>query len=138
LIKPLLEFGLTRSAIIVPGLLVFAAALVAFSKLNIEAYPDRVPVILEISAQAAGLSAEDMEKYHSMPMEVGLFPVAISHGIHSQAQRPLATVVVGGTFVGPLLLIVAPALRRIFLSRDAEHNAIAGEPAAVTEGNPDG
>ena len=70
---------------------------------------------------------------------VGLFPAAISHGIGSQVQRPLATVVVGGMFVGPLLLlIVAPALRKIFLSRDAEHIAAAGEPAAATEGNPDG
>jgi cobalt-zinc-cadmium resistance protein CzcA len=70
---------------------------------------------------------------------VGLFPAAISHGIGSQVQRPLATVVVGGMFIGPLLLlVVAPALRKIFLSRDAEEVAIAGDPAVVTEGNPDG
>jgi heavy metal efflux system protein len=50
---------------------------------------------------------------------VGLFPAALSHGIGSQVQRPLATVVVGGMFIGPLLLLmVAPALRRIFLSRE--------------------
>jgi cobalt-zinc-cadmium resistance protein CzcA len=70
---------------------------------------------------------------------VGLFPAAISHGIGSQVQRPLATVVVGGMFIGPLLLlVVAPALRKIFLSRDAEHLAVAGDPAVVAEGNPDG
>ena len=75
MIKSLLEFGLTRSAIIVLGLLVFCAAgLVAFSKLNIEAYPNPAPVILEITAQAAGLSAEEMEKYYTIPMEVGLYP----------------------------------------------------------------
>jgi heavy metal efflux system protein len=50
---------------------------------------------------------------------VGLFPAALSHGIGSQVQRPLATVVVGGMFIGPLLLlIVAPALRKLFLSRE--------------------
>ena len=50
---------------------------------------------------------------------VGLFPAAISHGIGSQVQRPLATVVVGGMFIGPvLLLVVAPALRQIFLSKE--------------------
>ena len=64
MIKALLEFGLTRSAIVVLGLLVFCAAgLVAFTKLNIEAYPNPAPVILEITAQAPGLSAEEMEKY---------------------------------------------------------------------------
>jgi len=74
-IKSLLEFGLTRSAIIVLGLAVFCGAgLVAFSKLNIEAYPNPAPVILEITAQAAGLSAEEMEKYYTIPMEVGLYP----------------------------------------------------------------
>jgi heavy metal efflux system protein len=47
---------------------------------------------------------------------VGLFPAAISHGIGSQVQRPLATVVVGGMTIGPfMLLIVAPALRMLFL-----------------------
>src|ERR1700749_791216 len=57
------------------GVVVFCAAgLVAFSKLNIEAYPNPAPVILEITAQAAGLSAEEMEKYYTIPMEVGLYP----------------------------------------------------------------
>jgi cobalt-zinc-cadmium resistance protein CzcA len=67
---------------------------------------------------------------------VGLFPAAISHGIGSQVQRPLATVVVGGMFIGPLLLlVVAPALRRIFLARDAdapvEEDATAPPPGGV-------
>ena len=75
MIKSILVFGLTRSAIIVLGLVVFCAAgLVAFSRLNIEAYPNPAPVILEITAQAAGLSAEEMEKYYTIPMEVGLYP----------------------------------------------------------------
>jgi heavy metal efflux system protein len=75
LIKSILSFGLTRSAIIVLGVLVFCAGgLIAFSKLNIEAYPNPAPVILEITAQAPGLSAEEMEKYYTIPMEVGLYP----------------------------------------------------------------
>jgi cobalt-zinc-cadmium resistance protein CzcA len=75
LIKSILGFGLTRSAIIVLGVIVFiAAGLVAFTKLNIEAYPNPAPVILEITAQAPGLSAEEMEKYYTVPMEVGLYP----------------------------------------------------------------
>jgi heavy metal efflux system protein len=70
---------------------------------------------------------------------VGLFPAAISHGIGSQVQRPLATVVVGGMFIGPLLLlVVAPALRKIFLSRDHQEVADDSETAVAVEGNPDG
>jgi heavy metal efflux system protein len=47
---------------------------------------------------------------------IGLFPAAISTGIGSQVQRPLATVIVGGMLVGPvMLLLVVPALRMVFL-----------------------
>jgi cobalt-zinc-cadmium resistance protein CzcA len=54
-------------------LLIFiGGGLIAFSKLNIEAYPNPAPVILEITAQAAGQSAEEMERYYTIPMEVGL------------------------------------------------------------------
>jgi cobalt-zinc-cadmium resistance protein CzcA len=64
---------------------------------------------------------------------VGLFPAAISHGIGSQVQRPLATVVVGGMFIGPLLLlVVAPALRRIFLARQTAESS-DGEDAGDGE-----
>ena len=56
------------------GLLVFiAGGLIAFTRLNIEAYPNPAPVVLEITAQAAGLSAEEMERYYTIPMEVGLY-----------------------------------------------------------------
>ncbi len=55
------------------GLLGFVAAGVfAFFKLNIEAYPNPAPVILEITAQSTGLSAEEMERYYTIPIEVGL------------------------------------------------------------------
>src|ERR1700685_726486 len=44
----------------------------AFTRLNIEAYPNPAPVILEITAQAPGQSAEEMERYYTIPIEVGL------------------------------------------------------------------
>ena len=75
MLKGLIVFGLTRRPIVLLGMLVFiGAGLVAFSKLNIEAYPNPAPVILEITAQAAGQSAEEMERYYTIPMEVGLAP----------------------------------------------------------------
>jgi cobalt-zinc-cadmium resistance protein CzcA len=52
---------------------------------------------------------------------IGLLPAAISTGIGSQVQRPLATVIVGGMLVGPVMLLLAvPALRMIFLG--GEHH----------------
>jgi cobalt-zinc-cadmium resistance protein CzcA len=50
---------------------------------------------------------------------IGLLPAAISTGIGSQVQRPLATVVVGGMLIGPvILLVVVPALQTMFLRRE--------------------
>jgi cobalt-zinc-cadmium resistance protein CzcA len=61
---------------------------------------------------------------------LGLFPAAMSTGIGSQVQRPLATVVVGGLLIGPvMLLIVVPALRMMFLGREGGP-AAAGHPGA--------
>jgi cobalt-zinc-cadmium resistance protein CzcA len=74
-LRGIVAFGLTRRAIILLGLLVFiVGGIIAFTKLNIEAYPNPAPVILEITAQAPGLSAEEMERYYTIPMEVGLYP----------------------------------------------------------------
>ena len=73
MLKGLLVFGLTRRPLVLLGLLVFiGAGLFAFSRLNIEAYPNPAPVILEITAQSPGQSAEEMERYFTIPMEVGL------------------------------------------------------------------
>jgi cobalt-zinc-cadmium resistance protein CzcA len=72
--KTLVAFCLSRRAIVVFGLLLFSGAgLLAFRALNIEAYPNPTPVILEVTAQAPGLSAEEMERYYTRPMEIGLY-----------------------------------------------------------------
>ena len=63
---------------------------------------------------------------------IGLLPAAVSTGIGSQVQRPLATVVVGGMLVGPvMLLVVVPALRMMFLGREGDSQATteAGRPS---------
>lgn len=73
MLKNLLSFALSRRPIILLGLLVFiGGGVIAYLKLNVEAYPNPAPVILEITAQAPGLSAEEMERYYTIPMEVGL------------------------------------------------------------------
>src|SRR5271167_284171 len=75
------------------GLLVFiAGGLVAFTRLNIEAYPNPAPVILEITAQAAGLSAEEMERYYTIPMEIGLYPTPGIENIRSTSFYGLSFV----------------------------------------------
>jgi len=51
---------------------------------------------------------------------IGLLPAAVSTGIGSQVQRPLAAVVVGGMFIGPIImLVVVPALQALLLQRES-------------------
>jgi cobalt-zinc-cadmium resistance protein CzcA len=50
---------------------------------------------------------------------LALLPAALSTGIGSQVQRPLATVIVGGMLIGPvMLLVVVPALRMLFVKKE--------------------
>src|ERR1700678_4513954 len=74
MLKKIVAFGLTHRPIIVLAVLLFiGGGLIAVTQLNVEAYPNPAPVILEITAQAPGLSAEEMERYYTTPMEIGLY-----------------------------------------------------------------
>jgi len=70
---------------------------------------------------------------------IGLLPAAVSTGIGSQVQRPLATVVVGGMLVGPImLLVVVPALQSMFLGRGGSATPAAeSEPEGAAEAEAD-
>ncbi|MGC2600195.1 MAG: CusA/CzcA family heavy metal efflux RND transporter [Rhodomicrobium sp.] len=93
MLNALVSFGLTRRPVIVLMLFVFiVAGALAFSKLNIEAYPNPAPVILEITAQSAGLSAEEMERLYTIPMEVGLAPTPGVNNIRSTSFYGLSFV----------------------------------------------
>src|SRR6201985_2468940 len=48
---------------------VIIGGLVAFQHLNIEAYPDPTPPMVDIVTQSAGLSAEEIERYITIPLE---------------------------------------------------------------------
>jgi cobalt-zinc-cadmium resistance protein CzcA len=59
---------------------------------------------------------------------IGLVPAAVSHGIGSQVQRPLAVVIVGGMLIGPImLLLVVPALQLLVMGKDEKGEAGGGE-----------
>ena len=59
-----------RVLVFVVMLAVFAGGVVAFMKLNIEAYPDPVPPLVDIIVQSPGQSAEEMERYMTIPVEI--------------------------------------------------------------------
>ncbi len=59
-----------RILMVVVLLLMFAAGIIAFAKLNIEAYPDPVPPLVDIVTQSSGQSAEEIERYITVPIEI--------------------------------------------------------------------
>jgi cobalt-zinc-cadmium resistance protein CzcA len=66
-------FALRQRVLIV--VLLFATmgvGLISFLKLNIEAYPDPVPPLVDIVTQSPGQSAEEMERYITIPIEVAM------------------------------------------------------------------
>ena len=67
----IVEFALRQRMLIVALLaLLLAGGTIAFIKLNIEAYPDPVPPLVDIVTQSNGLSAEEIERYITIPIEV--------------------------------------------------------------------
>src|SRR4051812_29252217 len=48
---------------------VLIGGLIAFNQLNIEAYPDPPPPMVDIVTQSPGLSAEEIERYITIPIE---------------------------------------------------------------------
>ena len=61
-----------RMLVVVMFLGMLGAGFMAFLKLNIEAYPDPVPPLVDIITQSTGQSAEEMERYVTIPLEVQL------------------------------------------------------------------
>jgi heavy metal efflux system protein len=66
----LIAFALKQRVLM---LVLFVATLIgglfAFSQLNIEAYPDPTPPMVDVITQGAGLSAEEIERYITIPIE---------------------------------------------------------------------
>src|SRR5882672_10912845 len=73
MIRSLIAFCLSRRPL---ALVAFAAFLgigyAAFTTLNVEAYPDPAPPIVEIIAQFPGQSPEEVERYVTVPLEVAV------------------------------------------------------------------
>jgi cobalt-zinc-cadmium resistance protein CzcA len=66
-----IKFALQRRALMMVFMAaVFVAGIVGFKQLNIEAYPDPVPPMVEVVTQSSGMSAEEIERYITIPIEV--------------------------------------------------------------------
>jgi cobalt-zinc-cadmium resistance protein CzcA len=73
MIKSLIAFCLIRRPLTMIAFIGFIAmGYLLFLRLNIEAYPDPAPPIIEIIAQWPGQSPEEVERYVTVPLEIAL------------------------------------------------------------------
>src|SRR3981189_957875 len=58
-----------RVLMVVLFVMMLAGGIMAFRELNIEAYPDPTPPMVDVVTQSPGLSAEEIERYITIPIE---------------------------------------------------------------------
>src|SRR5579864_3277544 len=73
LVEGLINWALSnRLVVCLLGLAVAVAGYICFLNINVEAYPDPAPAIVEVVAQWSGASAEEMERLVTIPLEVSV------------------------------------------------------------------
>jgi cobalt-zinc-cadmium resistance protein CzcA len=79
-------------------LFVFVAGFISFIKLNIEAYPDPVPPRVEVITQNPGASAEEIERYITIPIEIQMTGIRHVRSIRTSSLFGLSDVRVEFTY----------------------------------------
>jgi len=71
MLRSLIALCLMRRPLVLAAFAAFLAlGAVTFTTLNIEAYPDPAPPIIELIAQWPGQSPEEVERYVTIPIEM--------------------------------------------------------------------
>ena len=81
---PVVIFALTAGLV--------ALGLAAYQRLDIEAYPNPVPPLVEVIAQPDGMSAEDVERYVTVPLEIALAGMPGLEHVRSQSLFGLSDI----------------------------------------------
>jgi len=93
MIQKIVGFALRyRAMVLVLGIGLVIVGLFAFHQLPIEAYPNPVPPLVEVIAQPPGWSAEETERYVTIPLEIGLAGMPGLDHVRSQSLFGLADV----------------------------------------------
>src|SRR6267142_2204521 len=73
MLRSLIAFCLSRRLLVLIAFVAFLGlGFATFRTLNIEAYPDPAPPIIEIIAQYPGQSPEEVERYVTIPLEIAV------------------------------------------------------------------
>src|SRR5437879_13877189 len=73
MVRKLIEWAVSSALVVVLLALALAGfGVYAFLHVNVEAYPDPAPAIIEVVAQYPGFSAEEVERQVTIPLEITL------------------------------------------------------------------
>ena len=73
MVRKLIEWAVNNPLItILLAVALAGGGVYAFLRVNVEAYPDPAPAIIEVVAQFPGASAEEVERQVTIPLEVTL------------------------------------------------------------------
>ncbi len=93
MIQRLVDLALrNRLMVALLGLGVVSCGLLAYRALPVEAYPNPVPPLVEVIVQPPGWSAEEAERYVTIPLEIGLSGMPGLDHIRSQSLYGLTDV----------------------------------------------
>jgi cobalt-zinc-cadmium resistance protein CzcA len=87
-----------RVLIVVLLVMMLTAGTVSFFTLNIEAYPDPVPPLVDIVTQSTGQSAEEIERYITVPLEIQMAGIPNVQAIRTISLFGLSDVKVQFTY----------------------------------------
>ncbi|HEY2511467.1 MAG TPA: CusA/CzcA family heavy metal efflux RND transporter [Polyangiaceae bacterium] len=93
MIQKLVAFALRMPILVLAtAVLIIIGGLGAYSQLDIEAYPNPVPPLVEVITQPDGWSSEEVERYVTIPLEIGLSGMPGLDHVRSQSLFALSDV----------------------------------------------
>jgi cobalt-zinc-cadmium resistance protein CzcA len=87
-----------RVLMVVMLLMMLGAGIASFLALNIEAYPDPVPPLVDVVTQSTGQSAEEIERYITIPLEIQMAGIPNVQAIRTISLFGLSDVKVQFTY----------------------------------------
>ena len=122
--RQLVAISLQQRALVILLFIVFVAVgAYGFVKLNIEAYPDPVPPQVVIITQNPGASAEEIERYVSIPVELAMAGLPNMNSVRSTSLFGLSDVRVQFTFAFTYEQALQQVLNRLAVLRDLPDGA---------------
>ncbi|MDB5412217.1 MAG: CusA/CzcA family heavy metal efflux transporter, partial [Rubritepida sp.] len=122
--RQIVAISLQQRALVILLFIAFVAVgAFSFLKLNIEAYPDPVPPQVVIITQNPGQSAEEIERYVSIPVELAMAGLPNLNSIRSTSLFGLSDVRVQFTFAYTYEQALQQVLNRLAVLRDLPDGA---------------